>query len=203
MFMLPDHFGHPMKVKKVFIHAQTFWALWKNPSWHSKQISGSLGLTLKKWGLDLIWSLTFQDSQMVKIAQVVIPHSIWLLKTFVAFHAMYSTNSRLWPPFFCFSFVFWVMGINTSYSKSRKLLYYYNWNKKCLFFFFFFGGEGRISWAWMVSNPNVVKLINYVWWVSSLSKCTLHLGFEKCILTTTPSRHEMIISKKPCMFETW
>ncbi len=29
MFMLPDHFGHPMEVKKVFIYAQTFWALWK------------------------------------------------------------------------------------------------------------------------------------------------------------------------------
>jgi len=27
----PDNFGHPIKAKKVFIYAQTFWALWKNP----------------------------------------------------------------------------------------------------------------------------------------------------------------------------
>ncbi len=31
MFMLPDNFGQPIKVKNFFIYAQKFWALWKNP----------------------------------------------------------------------------------------------------------------------------------------------------------------------------
>jgi hypothetical protein len=40
------------------------------------------------------------------------------------------------------------------------------------FFFGGWGGRRRKNFIGMVSNPNVVKLINYVWWVSSLSKCT-------------------------------
>jgi hypothetical protein len=40
MFLLPDNFGHPIKAKKVFISAQKFWALWKNPD--TRTIFGQL-----------------------------------------------------------------------------------------------------------------------------------------------------------------
>jgi hypothetical protein len=64
-----------------------------------------------------------------------------------------------------------------------------------LFIYLILGGGGRRkNFMGMVSNPNVVKLINYVWWVPLTN--ALHLGFEKCTLTTTPSRHGMIVIQK-------
>lgn len=90
--------------------------------------------------------------------------------------------------FFLSFFVLWVL--TTSYWKCRKLLWFETRNVP---FFLFFGGR-RKNFMGMVSNPNVVKLINYVWWVPLAN--ALHLGLEKCTLTTTPSRHEMIIIQK-------